>query len=98
LQALSEELFWAVATILVGFLSLFDRSGGKCPSGRFGTSTNRQGVCFAYFKRSNCMKKILLLFLAAMGLLALIPTESKAGIGIYVEPGYYAPFDRGRGL
>ena len=35
------------------------------------------------------MKKILVLFLAAIGLLALIPTESKAGIGIYVEPGYY---------
>ena len=35
------------------------------------------------------MKQILVLFLAATGLLALIPTESKAGIGIYVEPGYY---------
>ena len=35
------------------------------------------------------MKKILVLFLAATGLLALIPSESQAGIGIYVEPGYY---------
>jgi hypothetical protein len=34
------------------------------------------------------MKKILVLFLAATGLLALIPTESKAG-NIYVVPGYY---------
>jgi hypothetical protein len=61
----------------------------KCPAGRFGTGANRQGVCFVYLKRSNRMKKILVLFLAAIGLLALIPTESKAGIGIYVEPGYY---------
>ena len=34
------------------------------------------------------MKRILLLFLAATGLVALIPAESKADIGIYVEPGY----------
>ena len=35
------------------------------------------------------MKQILVLFLVATGLLALIPTESKAGFGIYVEPGYF---------
>jgi hypothetical protein len=47
-------------------------------------------VCAASTEKGHIrMKQILVLFLAATGLLALIPTESKAGFGIYVEPGYY---------
>lgn len=34
------------------------------------------------------MKQYLLLLLAALGLLALIPTESKAQVSISVNPGY----------
>jgi len=40
------------------------------------------------------MKKYLLLIPAALGLLALIPTKSRAqdfGFGVSVGPGYYAP-------
>jgi hypothetical protein len=77
-----------IAIILAVFCAILESIRHECP-GRCGNSSNGKVCASPTGKGHIRMKQILVLFLAATGLLALIPTESKAGIGIYVEPGYY---------
>jgi hypothetical protein len=56
--------------------------------------SNRHGSRSSKDQQVDLMKKILLLFLVAVGFIAFVPQKAKAGgyFGISVGPAYYDPY------